>query len=94
MDRDTIQELCSLSKLNLSEDQMVRAQEQIARLLGYFDMLQAVSTDEVEASPYPVAIPLRPRDDEAEPPLPQDVVLENAPAKRADSFLVPRVVEG
>ena len=73
MDRDTIQELCSLSKLNLSEDQMVRAQEQITRLLGYFDMLQAVSTDEVEASPYPVAIPLRPRDDEAEPPLPPPI---------------------
>ena len=40
MDRDTIEELCSLSKLNLGEDQMVRAQEQITRLLGYFDMLQ------------------------------------------------------
>ncbi len=94
MDRDTIEELCSLSKLNLGEDQMVRAQEQITRLLGYFDMLQAVSTDQVEASPYPVAIPLRPRADEVEPPLPQEVVLENAPAKRAGSFLVPRVVEG
>ncbi len=94
MDRETIQELCSLSKLNLGEDQMVRAQEQITRLLGYFDMLQAISTDGVEASTYPVAIPLRPREDATEPPLPQEVVLENAPAKRAGSFLVPRVVEG
>ncbi len=94
MHRNTIQELCSLSKLNLGEDQMVRAQEQITRLLGYFDMLQAVSTDEVKASPYPVAIPLRPREDAAEPPLPPVVVLENAPARRAGSFLVPRVVEG
>ena len=94
MDRDTIQELCSLSKLNLSEEQMVRAQEQITRLLGYFDMLQAVSTDAAEASPYPVAIPMRPREDTVEPPLPQELVLENAPATRADSFLVPRVVEG
>ena len=94
MDRDTVRDLCSLSKLNLDEDQMARAQEQITRLLGYFDMLQGVSTDEVVASPYPVAIPMRLRDDEAEPALPQDTVLQNAPAQRADSFLVPRVVEG
>ncbi|MHC4512458.1 MAG: Asp-tRNA(Asn)/Glu-tRNA(Gln) amidotransferase subunit GatC [Planctomycetota bacterium] len=110
MDRDTVRDLCSLSKLNLDEDQMARAQEQITRLLGYFDMLQSVSTDEVAASPYPVAIPMRPRTDEvaaspypvaipmrpriddAEPALTQDAVLQNAPAQRAGSFLVPRVV--
>jgi aspartyl-tRNA(Asn)/glutamyl-tRNA(Gln) amidotransferase subunit C len=92
MDRDTVRDLCSLSKLNLDEDQMARAQEQITRLLGYFDMLQSVSTDEVAASPYPVAIPMRPRADDAEPALTQDAVLQNAPAQRAGSFLVPRVV--
>ncbi|MHC4814566.1 MAG: Asp-tRNA(Asn)/Glu-tRNA(Gln) amidotransferase subunit GatC [Planctomycetota bacterium] len=92
MDRDTVRDLCSLSKLNLDEDQMARAQEQITRLLGYFDMLQSVSTDEVAASPYPVAIPMRPRIDDAEPALTQDAVLQNAPAQRAGSFLVPRVV--
>jgi len=94
MDRNAIQELCSLSKLNLSEEQMAKAEEQITRLLGYFDMLQAVSTDEVEASPYPMAIPQRLREDEVEPTLSQETVLENAPARRAGSFLVPRVVEG
>lgn len=94
MDRDTIQELMSLSKLNLSEEQRARAQEQIARLLEYFDMLQAVSTEDVEASPYPVAIPLRARPDTPEPPLAKETVLQNAPAQRASSFLVPRVIEG
>ena len=94
MDRDTVQELCSLSKLNLDQAQMARAQEHITRLLGYFDMLQGVNTDAVEASAYPLPIPHRPRPDEAEPALSQDAVLENAPAQQKGSFLVPRVVEG
>ncbi len=94
MDRETVRELCSLSKLNLDEGQMTRAQEHITRLLGYFDMLQGVNTDAVAASPYPLPIPHRPRADEAEPPLSQDEVLQNAPAQRAGSFLVPRVVAG
>lgn len=94
MDRDTIQELISLSKLNLTEDQVVRAREQITRLLGHFQVLQGVATDEVAASPYPVAIPLRARADQAEPPLSKEAVLRNAPASRGGSFLVPRVVEG
>ena len=94
MDRDTVRDLCRLAKLRLDEDQMARAQEQMTRLLGYFDMLEAVSTDAVQASPYPVRIPHRPRPDEAEPALSQDEVLQNAPAQSAGAFLVPRVVEG
>jgi Asp-tRNA(Asn)/Glu-tRNA(Gln) amidotransferase C subunit len=35
---------------------------------------------------------MRPRVDDAEPALTQDAVLQNAPAQRAGSFLVPRVV--
>lgn len=94
MDRNIIQELMSLSKLNLDEAQIRRAEEQIARLLGYFEMLQGADTEAVEASPYPVAIPMRPRPDVAEPSLPQEDVLQNAPAQRAGAFLVPRVIEG
>ena len=59
-----------------------------------FAVLAEVPTDDVEPSPYPLPIAHRGRPDVAEPGLPQDEVLENAPEQRAGCFRVPRVVEG
>ena len=93
MDRSTVRELARLCKLSLDEDQEALAEARIGRLLEYFGMLAEVDTEEVEPSPYPLEMSPRLRADEPGPVLSQDEVLENAPRKRAGSFLVPRVVE-
>ena len=94
MDRDAVHRLAELSKLRLTRQQEARAQAQIQRLLDAFAVLEEVSTDDVEPSPYPLPIAHRGRPDVPEPGLPQDEVLENAPEQRAGCFRVPRVVEG
>ena len=94
MDRSTVRDLAALCKLSLDEAQQVRAAAHMGRLLEYFGMLQAVDTDGVEPSPYPMTLPPRPRADVVEPVLSQGEVLDNAPSVRGGAFLVPRVVDG
>ena len=93
MDERTLQELATLARLREPMDGAKMVGE-IDALLQHFAMLQDVSTDGVEPSAYPIAIPNRPRADRVEEPLAQDDVLANAPAERGGCFLVPRVVEG
>ncbi len=94
MDSDTIRALAKLSRLELTEAELDRAREQLEHLLGHFDALQQIPTDEVEASPYPRPISLRMRADEPGETLPPEEVLQNAPEQRAGQFLVPRIIEG
>ena len=94
MDRPSVERLAELAKLRLTDAQRAHAEARIDRLLAAFEVLGEVATEGVEASPYPLRIPHRPRPDRAEPPLAADDVLGNAPDVRAGSFRVPRVVEG
>lgn len=93
MDQERVRELADLSRLDLDEGELARAQEQIGRLLDYFAQLQEVDTEGIEASPYPCPIPHRPRSDRIGPMLSPEDVVANAPATRAGQFLVPRVVD-
>ncbi len=94
MARIEIQELAKLARLRVPSATSKRTAEEVAGLLQFFAMLQDVNTDGVEPSAYPLPIPARLRPDQAEPPLTQEAVLDNAPQRRAGCFLVPRVVEG
>ncbi len=94
MDRSTVRDLADLCKLSLDDAQEARAVAHMGRLLEYFAMLQAVDTDGVEPSPYPMTLPHRPRADGRDAVLSQQEVLDNAPSMRGGAFLVPRVVDG
>lgn len=94
MDRDTIAQLARLGRLELSEDEIGRAHQQIEQLLAHFDSLAELDTSSVEPSPYPRPVTLRLRPDEPGTVLSQDEVLQNAPASRSGQFLVPKVIDG
>ena len=94
MREDELRDLAKLARLELTDEDAAETRAKVDRLLAHFAMLQAVNTDGVEPSAYPLPIPLRPRPDQPAPPLPRDDVLANAPASRGGCFLVPRVVDG
>jgi aspartyl-tRNA(Asn)/glutamyl-tRNA(Gln) amidotransferase subunit C len=93
MDRDTVRELAAASRLDLTDSEQERAEQQLGRILAFFRALEAVDTSDVEPSPYPRPIPHRARPDEPGEVLSQDDVLSGAPATRGGRFLVPRVFD-
>ena len=94
IDKGAVQELAELARLVLSPAQQAAATERLGRVLAAFEALRRVDTSHVDPSPYPLPLQLHLRPDIAEPAMPPDQVLANAPEQAAGAFLVPRVVEG
>ncbi len=94
MDRETVLRLAQLSRIQLNEEDRQRAESQLTRLLAYFDQLAEVDTEGIEASPYPLPLKAGERRDQPGPCLTPEQVLANAPAERAQQFVVPKVIEG
>ncbi len=95
-----IARLARLSGLRLDLQEQHRTQQELTRILGLIEALQAVDTTGVVPMAHPLAahqdIALRLREDAAEPPQPieqRNACMANAPATHDGLFLVPTVIE-
>jgi aspartyl-tRNA(Asn)/glutamyl-tRNA(Gln) amidotransferase subunit C len=88
---DQVRKVAKLARLELSEPDLARMQQQLSAILAYVEELNALNTDGVEplAHPLPVSNVFRP--DEEKPSLPPAEALQNAPSKVGDYFGVPAV---
>ena len=87
---DDVRKVAKLARLEMSEPDLARMQQQLSAILDYIDQL---NTDGVEplAHPLPVLNVFRP--DEPMPSLPVDAALQNAPSRVGDYFGVPAVFD-
>jgi aspartyl-tRNA(Asn)/glutamyl-tRNA(Gln) amidotransferase subunit C len=91
--RTEVQHIAELAKLQLTEAEEARYQEQLSHIL---DAMQRLNTlDTAAIPPTATVLPLRSimRDDVPRPSLPVDEVLANAPARAGDSFEVRVILE-
>lgn len=84
--------IASLARLELSESEKSRLQDQLKAILGYVKQLDELDTTDVPptAQLNPLATPFR--EDEVGPHLSRDQTLANAPRHDGESFVVPKVV--
>src|SRR5215471_14695225 len=90
---DEVRKVAQLARLELSDDDLARMQQQLSVILDYVAQLQELDTTGVEelAHPLPVVNVFRP--DEHVPSLPVDAALQNAPKRVGDYFGVPAVFD-
>ena len=90
---DQVRKVARLARLELSEPDLARMQQQLSAILDYVEQLNTLNTDGVEplAHPLPVQNVFRP--DEPSPSLPVGEALQNAPARAGDYFGVPAVFD-
>ncbi len=90
---DQVRKVARLARLELSEPDLARMQQQLSAILDYIDQLNQLNTDGVEplAHPLPVQNVFRP--DEEAPSLPVDEALQNAPQRVGNHFGVPAVFD-
>ena len=91
---EQVRHVAKLSRLALSQDQLARLAPQLESILQYVDKISEVDVSGVE--PMAHALPLRNvlRDDVAEPGLPVEKVLANAPETDGPFFKVPKIIGG
>lgn len=90
---ETVRHVAKLARLALREDDIPRLAADFRAIVGYFDLLSEVPTDDVEetAGVGVAAMPLR--DDSARPSLPREQVLGQAPRSFDEGFAVPGFVD-
>lgn len=91
--REEVEHIALLARLELSESEMERYQQQLSDILDHIAKLQALDTTDI--SPTSSVLPPRSmlREDTAKQGLATKRALENAPDVDADQFKVPPVLE-
>ena len=93
IDEDRVRHIATLSRLELSDEEVAAFSGQLSAILEYVEQLNRLDTDDVEPTAHP--LPLRNvfRDDEPDEPIGTEAALSNAP-QRADGFYkTPKVID-
>ena len=93
LDRATVDHVAELAKLGLSPDERAQLRRQLSEILAYVDQLAQLDLPDDQASSYRAPDPQQLRTDEAEPSLPRDAALANAPDVADGRFRVPPLFE-
>jgi aspartyl-tRNA(Asn)/glutamyl-tRNA(Gln) amidotransferase subunit C len=91
--RETVRKVAHLARLELTEAEFDRYQQQLSQVLDYVARLEKLDLESVPPAAHAVALQNVTRADEVRPSLPPDVALSNAASTAAEQFLIQRVLE-
>lgn len=93
IDAAQIEHLANLARLQLTLDEKTAMQEDLTRVLGYFEQLNEVNTDGVEEMQRPVNLVNVLREDVPAEAFAPSVVAALAPEMQDGQIKIPRTVE-
>jgi aspartyl-tRNA(Asn)/glutamyl-tRNA(Gln) amidotransferase subunit C len=90
--RDEVLHVATLARLSLEPAEIELFTRQLNDILAYVEKLQELDTSGVPPLTHVVPVSNVFREDTVTPCLDRDAALDNAPAKEAGAFLVPRII--
>jgi len=88
-----IDHVAKLARLALSPEEKAKFAQQLGDVLHHIEQLSKVDVTGVEPTAHAFPVYNVWADDVAQPGLPVELALKNAPAQRQDMIVVPKVVE-
>jgi aspartyl-tRNA(Asn)/glutamyl-tRNA(Gln) amidotransferase subunit C len=88
----TVQHIAGLAHIALDPEETEHLQRDLANILGYFEALQSVDTQDTAPLSHISESPTPWREDQPEPCLPREAVFFGAPDVRDGLFHVPRIL--
>ena len=88
-----VEHIALLSRLELSDAERERAANELSQIIGYFEALSELDTDDVAPTMHALPVENVLRADEIGTVLSREAALRNAPETADGMFQVPRVVE-
>ena len=92
IDSDLVRHIGRLSRIELTEDEVQTFAKQLGAIVGYFDKLQELDTENVQPMPHAVEVQNVLSEDQPGESLSPDQALANAPQRDGDFFMVPKVI--
>lgn len=93
IDRQAVDHVARLARLDLSDQDRDRMQDELAQILEHVEKIQALDLDGVEPTSQALDLSNVMRPDEAGACLTQREALANAPEQEDGRFKVPRILE-
>lgn len=91
--KQEVEHVAKLARLEFSDQEKDKLTEQLSGILTYVEKLNELDTKGVEPTSHVLDIKNVVREDVAEPSLPQERALANAPEKAAGHYKVPKIIE-
>jgi aspartyl-tRNA(Asn)/glutamyl-tRNA(Gln) amidotransferase subunit C len=91
--RETVLHVARLARLELEDDEVLRLQSDLGKILGYVEQLNELSTEGVPATAHVAAERAPLREDTRVPGLDQERALAEAPRQGGGAFAVPGFVD-
>ena len=92
-DKKSLLKLGKLARISISDDKLNNLSKDLNSILEFVDQLKEIKTDQVDPTSTSLNQKLEVRDDKVDTKNSAEDVLENAPEKEMDFFVVPKVIE-
>ena len=93
LDQEAVKRIATLARLKLSTDRIGPMQQDLNNILHFIDQLNEVDTSHTEEMAWGNVAKMPFREDQITDGNYVDKILENAPEKTCNMFVVPKVVE-
>ena len=93
LDKDQVQQIATLARLKLSDDEYAESVEKLSRIVDFVDQLSQADTSGVVPMAHPLNVAQRLRPDVVTESNERDRYQENAAAVTDGFYLVPKVIE-
>ena len=92
-DKKSLLKLGKLARISISDDKLNNLSKDLNSILEFVDQLKEIKTDQVDPTSNSLNQKLEVRDDKVDTKNSAEDILENAPEKEIDFFVVPKVIE-
>ena len=92
-DKKSLLKLGKLARISISDDKLNNLSKDLNSILEFVDQLKEIKTDQVDPTSNSLNQKLEVRYDEVDTKNSAEDILENAPEKEMDFFVVPKVIE-
>ena len=93
IDKDKIKHTAKLARISLDEKKIDNLSKDLSNIFKFIEKLNNANTDNVKPLSSILDTSLRSREDKVNDGNIRDQILENAPNKNEDFFIVPKVIE-
>ncbi len=93
IDIKQIEQVATLSRIKLTDEEKDVFREQLTDILGYIEKLNELDTDDVQPMAYATSINNVFREDQQKSSFPRQEILELSPSSANGFFKVPKVLE-
>jgi aspartyl-tRNA(Asn)/glutamyl-tRNA(Gln) amidotransferase subunit C len=93
IDKKTIEYVAHLARIELKPKELERLSGQLKDILGFIDKLNSLDIKNVNPTSHILPLNNILREDEVSESLSPERALENAPCRKANFFVVPKIIE-